>query len=264
MVRSRPWFVLLVAALWLGCSGCTAAPAPLRGCDGATACTRILFIGNSYTYVNDLPTMFARLAEAGGHRVETGMAAVGGATFADQVGSADTHSKLAGSKWTYVVLQEQSEIPSIAQSRAAEMYPNARLLVQRVRNTGATPAFFLTWGHRNGWPENGLGTYASMQAQLDTGYRAIADELKVGVVPVGDAWAAAHAADAGLDLWQPDGSHPTATGTYLAACVFYAAVFHQSPGGLDYTADLAADTAHAIQGTAATQVLDDPMGWTLP
>ena len=106
--------------------------------------------------VNDLPTMFARLAESGGHRVETGMAAVGGATFADQVASTDTLARIAGSKWNVVVLQEQSEIPSIGQSRTAEMYPNARLLVQRVRNTGAKPVFFLTWGHRDGWPENGL------------------------------------------------------------------------------------------------------------
>jgi hypothetical protein len=39
---------------------------------------RVLFIGNSYTYFNDLPTIFRKLAAAGGHRVDTRMVAPGG------------------------------------------------------------------------------------------------------------------------------------------------------------------------------------------
>ena len=54
------------------------------GCDpGISKCTRIFFVGNSYTSVNDLPTMFANLAWSGGHRVETGVRAPGGWTLGD-------------------------------------------------------------------------------------------------------------------------------------------------------------------------------------
>jgi hypothetical protein len=35
--------------------------------------TRVLFIGNSLTYTNDLPDMFAKLAQSGGQRVEVEM-----------------------------------------------------------------------------------------------------------------------------------------------------------------------------------------------
>ena len=259
--------VLVAAFLIASVAGCTGAAVPSAGCAGipdAAACTRILFIGNSYTFVNDLPTVFARLAASGGHPVDTGMAAVGGATFADQLASTDTLTKLATARWTYVVLQEQSQVPSVAASRSSEMYPNARSLVGRVRNAAAKPLFFLTWGHEGGWPENGMPGYQSMQAQLDAGYAGIANELTVPVVPVGDAWAALHATDPSLGLWQDDGSHPTMSGTYLAACVFYAAIFHASPIGLAYGADLSGDTVKAIQAAAAAEVLGDPQGWSLP
>ena len=59
------------------------------GADTA-ACTRVLFIGNSYTSVNDLPATFAKLWRSGGHRVETGRDTVDGSTLADHAASAAT------------------------------------------------------------------------------------------------------------------------------------------------------------------------------
>jgi len=253
---------LIVCILVLASQGCALLP----GCDGASAgdpCTRILFIGNSYTYVNDLPATFTQLASAGGHRVQTGMAAEGGWTLAQHAGSAATIDMLTHSAWDDVVLQEQSELPAVEPSRSSVMYPAARQLVALVRKAGATPIFFLTWGHRNGWPENGLPDYGSMQAQLDSGYLSIAGELGAPVAPVGVAWWTASRQAPLPDLWQSDGSHPTAQGTYLAACVFYALVFRQSPEGLGYLDDLPPDTAHALQSIAAHTVLDNPGQWNL-
>src|SRR5208283_2631654 len=100
-------FFLLISAL-----GC----APAMDCSNLQAneaCTRVLFIGNSYTYVNDLPTTFANLARAGGHKTEVGMSAQGGWMLADHVKSPDTLAKIDSEKWNFVVLQEQSEVPSI-------------------------------------------------------------------------------------------------------------------------------------------------------
>src|SRR5213592_1815281 len=143
----------------------------------ASGCTRLLFIGNSYTYVNDLPAMFADLARSGGHRVEVGMVAEGGATLRDHAGSVATAAKLTSAKWDVVVLQGQSQ-----------MYPAARRLADTIYRQGARPMFFLTWAHRDGWPENGLPDYASMQSAIDDGYLAIAAEEQAAVAPVGVAW----------------------------------------------------------------------------
>jgi hypothetical protein len=147
--------VIVVAFLTLSCSSTTAC---IRG-SGPPSCLRILFVGNSYTYVNDLPGMFAQLAKAGGRRVETGMVAPGGWTLSAHAGSAETLSKLKSSKWDVVVLQEQSQVPAVEPARTQAMYPAGRLLVRQIKDVGATPIFFVTWARRDGWAEKGLPGY---------------------------------------------------------------------------------------------------------
>ncbi len=222
------------------------------------SCTRVLFIGNSYTYVNDLPATFADLAKSGGHKVEVQTAAEGGWTLADHIQSQGTLKKLNSAKWDIVVLQEQSQIPSVAQSRVQAMYPAARELVREIRALGSTPIFFDTWAHREGWPENGMKTYQSMQAQIDTGYAGIALELNVPVAPVGSAWFYAVTEHPELSVWQDDGSHPSEQGTYLAACVFYAFIFHEDPSGLTYQAGLSKEIASTLQAIASRTVPNPP------
>ncbi len=153
------------------------------------------------------------------------------------------------------MLQEQSEIPSVEQLRQSQMYPAARELVRLVRAHRAQPMFFETWAHQGGWPVNGLADFTQMQTALDRGYQEIAAEQHVPMAPVGDAWAAALRHPRVHDLWQDDGSHPSAAGTYLAACVFYATIFHASPHGLAYRDGLPDAEATTLQEMAAVTVL---------
>jgi hypothetical protein len=235
------------------------------GCEpSSSACMRVVFLGNSFTSVNDLPTMFADLAWSGGHRVETGSQTPGGWTLADHAGAQDTRRLLASKPWDLVVLQEQSQIPSLESSRQADMYPAARKLVSLIGDAGAKPLFFVTWAHRAGWPEQGLAGYSTMQSSIDAGYLSIAGEESAAVAPVGFAWMALVESAPSIGLWQDDGVHPTTSGTYLAACVFYAAIFGQSPVNLAYRSDLSADAAAQIQQVAAATVLTDQPRWRLP
>lgn len=247
--------LLILVLIVLVLSSCTSA----SGCSASDiSCTRVLFLGNSYTFVNDLPNTFAELAKSGKHKVEVGMSAQGGWTLEDHIKSADTQNALNSKKWTYVVLQEQSQIPSVGQSRTYTMYPAARTLVKQIRDVGATPLFFLTWAHRDGWAEYGMRTYETMQYEINHGYYGIAQELNVTVVPVGSAWMAAVRAHPELTLWRDDGSHPSEEGTYLAACVFYATIFKESPVGLNYRAGLSKDIAETLQTIASKTVLNTP------
>jgi hypothetical protein len=228
-----------------------------------TTCTRVLFIGNSYTYVNDLPTTFADLAWAGGHRVQTGALAEGGSTLAEHAAAPETAATLDSQHWDVVVLQDQSQLPSLAVERTDEMYPAATKLVAMVRNRGARPMFYLTFAHKDGWPEEGLPDYPSMQAAINAGYLGIAGQLNVPVAPVGVAWQMVVDEPSPPSLWQSDGSHPTVSGTYLAACVFYAAIFQKSPVGLGDDDGLSASEASNLQTVAADTVLGDPTEWGL-
>lgn len=245
---------LVLCLLLLASYGCLPAT-----CDNTQGdCLRILFIGNSYTFVNDLPNTFAKLAYSGDHQVEVGMLGEGGWTLADQINSPDLTHTLLSSKWDDVIVQEQSQIPSVEESRNLVMYPAARVLIGKIRDAGANPIFFETWAHRDGMPENGMPDFEAMQYQIDVGYLSIAQELNVPVAPVGDAWFSALKQNPQLGLWQQDGSHPTEQGTYLAACVFYAVIFQESPQGLSYLGNVPAETAHQLQDIAARKVLNIP------
>jgi hypothetical protein len=224
----------------------------------APSVIRVLFLGNSYTYGNDLPDRFAELAKSGGHKVEVGMVAEGGWRLADHVQSTETLDRLKSKNWTFVILQEQSQIPAFEPLRTREMYPAARALVAEIRELGAAPIFFLTWAQRDGWPKYRMNDYESMQLEIQKGYQEIAQELDVPVAPVGMAWLTAIQQYPELNLWREDGSHPRKQGTYLAACVFYATIFHESPVGLDYRAGLLDETAERLQRVAAKTVLESP------
>jgi hypothetical protein len=195
--------------------------------------------------------------------VATAMLATGGATLAEHADSPATAVAVGERRWNGVVLQEQSQAPALEALRRASMYPAARTLVALVRGARERPLFYLTPAHREGWPEQGLPDYASMQSAVDFGYLAIARELGVPVVPAGAAWRAAVESGLGARLWQPDGSHPMPAGTYLTACVFYVAIFGRSARGLTYRDGLPAAEAARLQALATRTVRSREARWGL-
>ena len=240
----------------LGAGGC----GPLEG----ASCERVLFIGNSYTDVNDLPRVFAELAASGGQHVGTGQVAPGGEELSGHVDLPETQTALAEPGWDVVVLQEQSQVPAILAARMQRMEPAARTLVGKIRAIGARPILFETWAHRDGSIGDGLPDFATMEAALEQGYDQVAADVGAEVAPVGVAWRTARLVAPQLDLWEPDGSHPTMAGTYLASCVMYATIFGRSPVGLAYDVGLGAETAHILQTIAAQTVPSAVGGFAAP
>ena len=245
--------VALVVLAGLGLSlavsrgfGCTFAP--------AGTCVRVLFIGNSYTSVNDLPRVFARLAASGGVSVEVAMIAPGGASLAGHAADAGVSAAIAGGSggvpWTAVVLQEQSEVPAVAQWRDTQMAPAASALARSVLMAGSRPYLLETWAHRDGLPSVGLD-YPAMQTAISEAYRSIARQTGSGLVPAGDVWRRALASGHAGALWADDGSHPSLAGTYLVACSLYLALTGASPVGLSETAGLDPAVAAALRRIAA-------------
>jgi hypothetical protein len=192
----------------------------------------VLFIGNSYTYYNNLPQMLAGLAASAkpARVLETEMVAVGGATLKRLWDNGQAQQALARGRWDYVVLQEQSTlgmskiVDGIAQiNDPAEFHAAARVYDAEIKKLGAKPIFYMTWARQNS---------PTSQTQLTDAYLRIGRELNDTVVPVGLAWQAALNAKPTLVLHVADKSHPNPIGSYLAACVFYAVLYGQSPEGL--------------------------------
>jgi hypothetical protein len=132
-------------------------------------------------------------------------------------------ASIRGGTWDYVVLQEQSTLPLKNRKR---MHEYVTIFDQEIRKHGAKTVLYLTWARRHEWER---------QAELTDAYVSIARTLSAIVVPVGVAWDRVMNERPELILHDKDNSHPNLAGSYLAACVFYARLFDQSPLGLGVT-----------------------------
>lgn len=218
---------------------------------------KILFIGNSYTFYNDLPRIFSELMASDGYNVVVGQETQGGWSLSNHYNSSGTTANIKFGNWDYVVLQEQS----VVNNPATSMFPAVRSIDELIRRNGGDTILFMTWGRRDGLPNSGHPDFASMQSQIEQNYMDIGKELGLTVAPVGKAWELAYKFDSNLPLWHEDGSHPSPSGTYLAACVFYTILSGKSPEGLAYMANLEPETAELIQSFAAQSVLEEPDRW---
>lgn len=223
--------------------------------DGAAA--HVLFIGNSFTFVNDLPELLRSLAAADGMTIAVTMHATPGTKLREH--AADSYVReLLALRWNYVVLQEQSQLPQLPtfdNERTTSTGPAIRALREAADRTGAKTVLYATWGYRSGdRPNIPNDSFESMQVRLDAGFAALSAEETMPLVPVGAAWAKAHRAHPDWNLWADDGKHPSLEGSYLAACVFYAALLHRSPVGNAFTAGLPKDHVHDLQEIAASVV----------
>lgn len=210
----------------------------------------ILFIGNSYTQNNNLPSIVQELAKAAGFNLNSHLHASGGATLASHANNPKTIDLLTKERWDAVVLQEQSIIPAVEAERP-QMYQAIRYLDWYIKKQGARTLLFMTWGRKNGLPDFGFEDFESMQEHLEIGYRAIANEVEAILVPAGLAWQQAVKSGIDNDLWSSDGSHSTQAGTYLAACVFYYVLFGNTDDKpIPYFASLSEKQALQLQQIA--------------
>ena len=219
----------------------------------------ILFLGNSMTFFNDLPTVFMNLSRSGGFAAEVYELTEGSyrleyfADETDEVG-AQVYDALKNYDWDYVILQEQSGISTIGAEE--HMYPAARTLDSMIREANGESVFLMTWAYREGFSLPLLGlefknTREEMQTQMAQNYGDIATELDALLAPAGIAFMRCSSNYPEIELWDEDGNHPSPAGTYLAACVLYQVLYDQSPGELGYTADLDRQTASKLQLVAA-------------
>ncbi len=190
--------------------------------------TRILFIGNSLTYYNDLPGMLDRLVYLTDDRpqVFADRSVIGGASLKYIWSVGDAADKINKESWDYVVLQAGLYIES-------QFNDTMKVYIEKfdnlIKNKGAQTLIFQPWANAG---------YTDMQEELNDSLTATLEGLDLDIVPVGAAWEKVLAEQPEVDLHDPWGVHPTTSGTYLAACVFYSYLYQKSPDGLPTSFEL--------------------------
>ncbi|MEZ5173239.1 MAG: PKD domain-containing protein [Bacteroidia bacterium] len=233
--------------------------------------TKVLWIGNSYIYTNNLPLVFQNLALSGGDTVVFDQNTPGGTTLSAHCSNSTTLQKIAQPGWDYVIIQAQSQEPSFPPAQVySQTLPYAQILDSLVHdaNPCAKTVFFMTWGRKLGDTQNcanypPLCTFEGMTNRLRWGYKQMADTTQSIIAPVGMAWKAVRETNPDLELFSSDNSHPALAGTYLSACVFYNTLFRKTSTGLAYTAGIAAQDVSLMQSLADATFNDSLEVWNI-
>ena len=196
---------------------------------------KVLFVGNSYTYVCGMPDILKAMAEAKGHTLHYEQQTPGGRSFQQHWEEKKAVEKMKADTYDVIVFQNQSFEP-VGDPENTIKY--GKLLAAEAGKTGARKLYYLTMAYEepvkwmkqdNAKARRGAALFPEMLERLTQSYTRLANETDGKIAPVGIAWNMAYQAKPDLKLHAADHSHPSAQGAYLTALVFYASLFEETP-----------------------------------
>jgi hypothetical protein len=220
------------AALLLGLAACGST-------EPVTGTVRVLFIGNSLTYVNDMPNMLVLLGQASSE-VTLEVTDVSNPDYAleDHWNLPQTMDALNAGGWDVVILQQG---PSSTPENQANLLEWATRFAERIRSRGGRPALYMVW------PDV---TRLAFFDDVRESYRSAAEAADADLYPVGEAWRAAWREDPSLPLYDDDGYHPSLMGSYLAALTIYHGLTRRTVMGLPAPSGIPAEVVPLLQRAA--------------
>ena len=226
---------------------------------------KVCFLGNSYTYVNNLPALIDSVANHDGRDLIKDQNTPGGHSLDAHSTNATSLAKISSNTWDYVVLQDQSQLPSFPYSQTSvSVYPKAEILCDSIRsaNECAVPLFYNTWGREIGDSQwDSINTFSKMNNRLFIAYDYMAESNSGKLSPVGIGFRQVYDDASTIvtngDLYSSDGSHPSMFGSYLAACIFYNVIFETTSVGNTYLpSGVSSGQAAYLQNVANHVVFD--------
>jgi hypothetical protein len=233
--------------------------------------TRVLFIGNSYTYCNLYPMQLKELAWNEGHYLDCTLYFHGGYSMKKHLADHISRETVEVGNFERAFLQDQSlsalRIGTTADQNVVE---DMEKMIARVKEFSpkAECIIEMTWGRKNGndatkskalqdiktaHPEY-FTSYEAMQKVITANATAMAQKLGVGLSPVGVAWEIVRRERPDIELYVKDGSHPSDAGSYLAAAVGYLTLFKE-PFKADTPIRLNPEVAKYLRSVAERVVL---------
>lgn len=199
---------LIIFLLTIFCTGLQNALAQTRQ-------LRVLFIGNSLTYTNDLPELVKVIAEHNKKKFKYKMVARPNFSLDDHLNQGDAVKAIKEGKWDFVVLQQGSS--ALPESRKNLIEFTKRFAVE-IKLAGARAALFMVWTLQNRMFDFD---------RVRESYLLAAKEVDGVFLPAGESWRNAWKRKPELEFYS-DGLHPTPLGSYLAAAVIYQHLYNET------------------------------------
>lgn len=248
MMKIRKNRATITAFLFMLCSvlvisGCKEEKAPDMTAGRPTM--NILFVGNDLTYLHNMPYMVQLLAQTdptAHFKIDLQMHVAQGASLAQLWNNPTTRDVLTSKPWDYIIIQPHH----MWATTEGSVYLTRQSLSawsSQIKNLKAKPVLFMTWPLESSHsaysdPNNpALKNYKNMH-RLIRGYsKAMAKEMGMLIVPVGDYWMASSMSAPQVTVYNPDRFSPTLAGAYLSALVFYKTLVNSSLENVAYVPD---------------------------
>jgi hypothetical protein len=234
--RNRALASIVALVATVGCGGAgSLGPLPAGG-------IHVLFVGNSLTYVNDLPGTVAALGASVGDTIRVSSATGADLALIDHLnGATNALAQLKAGGWNYVVLQQGSSTLPVNRDSLTLW---TKMFDPYIKAAGAKTALYMVWP---------TSDRAAFFDDCRLAYQQAAQSVNGVFMPAGEAWLKAWAFDPSLQLYSSDGLHPTPLGTYLAALVIYERITGHDARALPSNA-MVAGKSLLLQSTVVRQL----------
>lgn len=186
----------------------------------ATKVYKVLFIGNSHTYYNDMVQMFVHKCQANQMKVQVTMLTHGGKSLLWHSDEPEIRFNILYGDYDYVVLQDAAH-PFGGEEHLLE---GVEKIQNFIKQTQAQTVLYMTWAEKK-FPEH--------QEKMSLAYKNVAAKTQARLAPVGEYWEQISRVYPELELFDPDGQHASVVGSYLVSAIIYNSLFEKLPVQLD-------------------------------
>ena len=225
---------------------------------------KVLFIGNSLTYFNDMPNTFRDISNSLGKNVSVTMHAPGGTGFMNHVNDPNLYDIIRNDTFDIVVMQPGTSESGGASNPVTVTAQYGLIIVDSIRINSPCARIFLYEISNGVVSQNDYPTYFATQTRIKDSITKLGDLMHLPMIPAGECFRNHYTASPDLLLHNSYGDvHPNPNGSYLVACAAYVAIYQDSVNPTVQYAGIPDTTAEYLQDIADNVVLFNTPAWRI-
>lgn len=228
----------------------------------------ILFIGNSLTYYNNMPSLFQNLALSKGKSINAQFYAPGGTGFSNHVNDANVYALFASRIWDFVVLQPGTGESVGASATSDSTIARGQRLIDSIKFYSPCAKVIL-YEISNGIASNkeaggNYENYFATQTKIKDTLAKLSNGLHIPFAPAGECFRAYYTHNQDLRLHSSYGDvHPNVFGSYLVACAIFTTLYQDSVFGASAPENFAQELTTTLQSITDSVVLLHKPAWNI-
>lgn len=174
---------------------------------------KILFVGNSLTYSNNLPLLVTQIANEQEINLSTELLAKSNYALIDHWDEGELQLKINSKSFDFIIVQQG---PSSQKEGRKLLFDSIKKLNKICRQNKSQLAVFMVWPSKQ---------YYQTFDKVNKNHREVAEKYNTLLCPVGEIWKAHFDKTNDFDYYASDGFHPSLKGSQVAAKIIVKSLF---------------------------------------